>query len=118
MASHGIAKALRPLSPAHAKAKRDGGDVVFTWVRRTRLDGDAWELSEVPLGEETESYPFKIYAGAVLKRSVTVTAPAYRYLAADIATDFGAMPSSLDVNIAQVSASFGAGATLLRTLNV
>ncbi len=118
VASHGIAKALRPLSPAHAKAKRDGGDIVFTWVRRTRLDGDAWELSEVPLGEETESYLFKIHAGAVLKRSVTVTAPAYRYLAADIATDFGAMPSSLDVNIAQVSASFGAGATLLRTLNV
>ena len=116
--SQGIAKGLRPLSPAHVKAKRDGADIMFSWLRRTRLDGDGWELSEVPLGEETEAYRFEIYAGAVLKRSVVTTAPTYRYLAADIATDFGGAPSTLDVNVAQISASFGAGAKLVRTLNV
>jgi GTA TIM-barrel-like domain/Putative phage tail protein len=116
--SQGIAKGLRPLSPAHVKASRDGGDIVFTWIRRTRLDGDGWELSEAPLGEESEAYQFEIYAGAVLKRSGVTAAPAYRYLAADIAADFGGMPATLDITIAQISASFGAGAKLVRTLNV
>jgi hypothetical protein len=114
----GQAKGLRPLSPCQLRGIRDGGDVVFSWIRRTRIDGDGWELAEIPLGEETESYRFEIMDGANVKHSVTVANPSYRYLAADIATDFGAAPSSYEVRVAQVSASFGRGATLLGTRSV
>ncbi|KKL20419.1 hypothetical protein LCGC14_2455650, partial [marine sediment metagenome] len=44
---------LRPFSPCHLRAKTEPtGDIAFRWVRRTRIDGDAWEGPEVPLGEE------------------------------------------------------------------
>ncbi len=114
----GQAKGLRPLSPCQLRATRDGGDVVFSWIRRTRIDGDGWELAEIPLAEETESYWFEILDGVTVKRSVAVTSPSYRYLAADIATDFGIAPSSYELRVAQVSASFGRGANLVGSVSL
>jgi hypothetical protein len=111
-------KGLRPLSPCQLRAMRDGGDVVFNWIRRTRIDGDGWEPVEIPLGEESESYQFEIRDGATVKRSVDVTSPSYRYLAADIATDFGVAPSAYDLRVAQVSAGFGRGATLAGSVSL
>ena len=55
---------LKPLSPVHVRAVRAGGDVAFSWVRRTRLGGDSWETPEVPLGEDNESYEVDILDGA------------------------------------------------------
>ena len=110
--------ALRPLSPCQLRAGRDGGDVVFTWIRRTRIDGDSWELSEVPLGEDGESYIAEIIDGSTVKRTVQTATPAFRYTAAQIAADFGGSPSSFTLRIAQVSATYGRGANLQRTINV
>jgi hypothetical protein len=33
------------------------------WIRRTRIDGDSWDLLEVPLGEEGERYEVAILDG-------------------------------------------------------
>ena len=114
----GQSKGLRPLSPCQLRCKRDGADVVFTWVRRTRIDGDGWEPIEIPLGEESESYRLEIRDGVTVKRTVEVASPSYRYLAADIATDFGVAPLVYDLSVAQISAGFGLGAQTLRTLYV
>ncbi len=46
------ADALKPLAPVHVRARRGPEGVTLTWVRRTRKDGDAWEPSDVPLGED------------------------------------------------------------------
>ena len=51
---------LRPLSPCHAAARQENGDIVLAWLRRTRSDGDSWDLEEVPLGEESEAYVVQI----------------------------------------------------------
>jgi hypothetical protein len=109
---------LRPLSPCHAAARQENGDIVLAWLRRTRSDGDSWDLEEVPLGEESEAYVVQIRDGEVLKREVEVSSSFYRYPAADIAADFGAIPSRLTVRICQLSATFGRGAFLERTLDV
>jgi hypothetical protein len=109
---------LRPLSPCQLRATRDGADVVFTWIRRTRIDGDAWEPVEIPLGAESENYHFEILDGVTLKRAVEVTSPSYRYLAADIAADFGMAPAAFDLSVAQVSASFGRGAILAGSVSL
>jgi hypothetical protein len=114
----GQSKALRPLSPCQLRGLRDGADVVFTWVRRSRIDGDGWEPVEIPLGEESESYRLEIMDGAAVRRAVEVTNPSYRYAASDIATDFGMAPSAYDLRVAQVSASFGRGATLAGTVSL
>src|SRR5690606_37944254 len=104
--------------PCQVVARRDGGDVVFTWIRRTRKDGDSWELAEVPLGEDAEIYDLDVMDGDDVRRTATVSVPVYRYLAADIATDFGTLPETLTVRIAQISAIYGRGANLTRTLHV
>ncbi len=110
--------ALRPLSPCQLRGLRDGGDVVFTWIRRTRIDGDGWELAEVPLGEDSESYVAEVLDGAMVKRTVQTAVPSFRYAAADIAADFGTSPTAFTLRIAQLSATYGRGANHQRTINV
>jgi hypothetical protein len=116
-ASLGHSKGLRPLSPCHLRMRRDGADLVLSWIRRGRRDGDAWELAEIPLGEDSEAYHLEILSGATVVRAADVATPTYRYRAADIATDFATLPSTLDVAVAQVSASCGPGTKLLRRLH-
>ncbi|MBZ0260812.1 MAG: glycoside hydrolase/phage tail family protein [Hyphomicrobiales bacterium] len=114
----GQSKALRPLSPCQLRASRDGADVVFTWIRRSRVDGDGWEPVEIPLGEDSENYRLDILDGVTVKRSVDVSNPGYRYLAADIAADFGVAPANYDLRLAQISAGFGVGATLAGSVSL
>jgi hypothetical protein len=109
---------LRPLSPCHARAVREGGDVVFSWIRRSRIEGDGWDQGEIPLAEEQEAYRVEIMHGAAVKRAVTVNAPRFRYAAAQIAVDFGADPRRFTLRVAQVSTVFGPGAMLERTIDV
>ncbi len=118
VAHQGNLRGLRPYAPCQLRARLDGGDVVFSWLRRTRIDGDGWDLAEAPLGEESEAYRFEIMAGAVVKRSVLLVAPLYRYLAADMASDFGSAPGGFDVRVAQMSAVYGRGAELVKNLTV
>ena len=102
--------AVRPWAPAHVRARRvAGGDVEISWVRCARSGGDAWGAGEPPLGALTESYRLHILDGAVVKRSVTVGAPAYTYTSADQTADFGAPPGSLQVRVSQVAENGGEG---------
>ncbi len=97
---------LRPYAPAHLRAE-GVGDLAISWVRRTRIDGDSWAGPEVPLGEESEAYRLRVVkAGAVL-REETLGAPNFTYTAAMQGADGAVMP--FDVNIAQISTTYGAG---------
>lgn len=99
---------LRPLSPVHLQAKQQSsGDYDLNWVRRTRIDGDNWGPSDVPLAEERESYQVDVVSGASVIRSTMVSAPSWTYSAAAQASDGIASPFSIQV--AQVSARFGPG---------
>ena len=109
---------LRPLSPAQVRMRRDGGDLIVTWLRRTRWDGDSWEIAEVPLGEEREAYEIDIMDGAVVRRSLAASMPSFTYTLAQQTADFGAGVSSISLRIAQMSQAFGRGAYLERTLHV
>ncbi|MFY9212535.1 MAG: glycoside hydrolase/phage tail family protein [Aestuariivita sp.] len=99
---------LKPYAPVHLRARIDGtGAVDLSWTRRTRIDGDSWEGSEVPLGEEREAYLVRVFAQATLLREVEVTASSWRYDAAMRVAD-GA-PGSVRFEVAQISARFGPG---------
>ena len=100
--------ALMPLAPVHVKASRGASGVTFTWIRRTRIDGDSW-VGEVPLGEASERYAVDILSGADVVRTLSVTTPTALYGAADELADFGAAQTSLTVRVAQVSATVGRG---------
>ncbi len=69
-------RAAIPLSPVHLKAARtEGGDLSVSWIRRGRIDADAWGTGDIPLGEESEAYLVEISAGGEVVRA-TETADA------------------------------------------
>ena len=85
---------LRPLSPTQLSAVfTAGGDLVLSWIRRTRIGGDSWNQTDVPLAEESEAYAIDILdGGGNVVRTLTASTPTIAYTAAQIATDF---PSGL-----------------------
>jgi hypothetical protein len=102
------ATALMPLSPVHARARRDGDGVHLTWIRRTRRDGDAWGV-EVPLGEDAEAYEVDILNGSEVVRTLSSALPAALYASADELADFGAAQTSLTIRVCQLSSTVGRG---------
>jgi hypothetical protein len=99
---------LRPYSvTALAATGAVGSTVTATWIRRTRVDGDNWDLAEVPLGETSELYSVWVVVGSALKREVQVTSPSWTYTASEQAAD--GVSGAFDIAVAQVSDRFGNG---------
>ncbi|MCH8240071.1 MAG: glycoside hydrolase/phage tail family protein [Proteobacteria bacterium] len=109
---------LRPLSPVHVRGARAGNDVQISWVRRTRIGGDSWDTSEVPLGEDVESYQVEILDGAQVKRTLTSTGPSVSYSEAEQIADWGAPQFTYNINVYQLSASYGRGQRREAQINV
>lgn len=103
-------QALRPYAPVHLAGRRDGDDLVVTWIRRTRFDAPWLDGVDAPLGEASESYEVDILdaQGAVL-RTLATDAPTVTYAAADQIADFGAVPLAVKVRVHQLSARVGRG---------
>ncbi|MCC5977065.1 MAG: glycoside hydrolase/phage tail family protein [Salinarimonas sp.] len=110
--------ALKPLSPVHPRLRRVAGGIEIRWIRRGRVEADAWEPVEIPLGEDGEHYAVEIMDGATPKRRIPVTAPLCLYAQADEIADFGAPRTSLDLRIMQISASVGDGFPFTGTLPI
>jgi len=99
---------LRPYRPVHLRAvANSGGDQVVRWTRRTRSDGDPWDLAEVPLNEESEAYVVEIVHNGQVVRRVETTTPQWVYSAADQSAD--GVSGAFTVRVAQVSAVYGPG---------
>ncbi|QBF32263.1 glycoside hydrolase/phage tail family protein [Thalassococcus sp. S3] len=99
---------LRPYAPAHlGLSRRSNGDLAATWIRRTRIEGDSWDLVEVPLGEESESYLVRVVQEDNILREETVGQPAWTYTAAQQGVD-GAS-GIVRIEVAQISARYGPG---------
>jgi len=115
----GIGRGLRPLAPAHLRVTRLlNGDVQFDWVRRTRINGDAWEQLDVPLAEDVEQYAVDIYQGGMPVHSAAPSSARLIYTAANQLADTGALVTSGSVRVAQISTTFGPGAATEVTINV
>jgi hypothetical protein len=69
----------RPLAPVDVRAVRQGvgGPVRVTWRRRSRLS--ARLFGPVPLGEASESYRVRVFSGAAVIRTATVSSPEFVY---------------------------------------
>ena len=72
------------------------------------------------VAEASERYRLTVYAadGETVLRQIETAAPAYTYTAADQAADFGSLPASLTVSVAQLSDTIGAGVQTMRTIDV
>jgi hypothetical protein len=99
---------LRPYSPCNVKIHRKTtNDLVLAWQRRTRFNGDAWAIGDVPLNEEFEQYKVQIYNGVTLVREAVTTTPTYTYTTANQVLDFGANQTALDLRIQQFGPAYG-----------
>jgi GTA TIM-barrel-like domain/Putative phage tail protein len=114
----GTLRALRPLPPVRLAGRSSASGTMLTWIRQTRSGGDSWDLAEVPLAEDAELYRVTILQGSVVKRVTDVTSPQWLYSTASMTADFGAPAAPFTARVAQVSATFGAGTSLERIINV
>ena len=97
----------RPYAPCHLRQSQATGGLRLDWIRRARIDGDLWGQTEVPLGEEQESYLVQVRLGGAVVREVTVSEPHFDYTVTQRVADTGGTGFTLWV--AQVSARFGVG---------
>jgi hypothetical protein len=105
---------LRPYAPVHLRLVDADGDLVVTWIRRTRIGGDRWDTPEVPLAEEAERYVLRVMRGGQVLREVTAERPDWIYPAAARVAD--GPDSGKRIEVAQLSASFGPGTFAVRDL--
>ncbi|MBA4491401.1 glycoside hydrolase TIM-barrel-like domain-containing protein [Paracoccus sp. S1E-3] len=98
---------LRPLSPCHLQLSGDR----LTWIRRTRLSGDRWDLREVPLAEAREAYLVRVSAAGVM-REFEVTKPEL-ILPQDVLTNLG--QGGPTISVAQISDEYGPGPSITRS---
>lgn len=113
-------RGLRPFRPVHLRADRDRAtsDITLSWIRRTRFGGDSWALVEVPLNEQAESYQVDIIHNETSLRTLFTHEPRQIYTHAQQLADFGAIPTSLTVSVAQLGATIGAGISCKETFDV
>lgn len=110
-----------PYAPVQVTADLNAGDIDLAWVRRARINGNWLDgTGAVAIGEVTESYEIDIYNGAgdTVLRTLTSVTDAVTYTAAQITTDFGSPPATLNVSVYQISATVGRGFTRLDALVV
>lgn len=98
---------LRPYSPVHLRAPRNGTGRDVSWIRRSRIDADTWDGPDVPLGEASEQYILRIIDATTLRREEVLSAPTFTYTDAMRASD-GTL-NDYSIEVAQVSERFGAG---------
>lgn len=115
------AMAKKPYAPVQLKAKwalSVNNDIELSWVRRTRFDGDPWEIASIPLNEETELYDLEILNGSTVVREVTnLSGPSYTYTDAMQVADFGSsQTTSIKIRVYQMSADVGRGCPAEETL--
>ncbi|QEY70517.1 phage tail baseplate protein [Pseudomonas denitrificans (nom. rej.)] len=109
---------LECLSPVYPKGARDGsGNFSGSFTRRSRF-GSAWWINGVQaqVGESTEAYEIDVMSGSTVKRTISVTSPAWVYSTAEQTTDFGSAQSSITFRIYQLSSVVGRGYPLEVTL--
>ena len=101
----------KPWSPCHIKGTRDSdGNLVITWIRRTRKNGAWKDHSDAPLSENTEAYDIEVLStDGNIKRNARVNVCQYVYSSAAQIDDFGSIQNNVIVKIYQISDVKGRG---------
>lgn len=103
---------LECYSPVKLVGTRDEatGDLVLTWVRRTRVGGELRDKIDAQLGEQSEAYEIDVLTDTgIVKRTLQASSPTLTYTSAQQIADFGASQASVSVKIHQLSAAAGRG---------
>jgi len=108
---------LRPYGVVHPKAiVGENGDIVLSWIRRTRAVGEYWAAQEVPLAESVERYAVSVSGQGPVVRSFETTKTDLTYSQADRLAD--GINGVIAFSILQVSEIYGPGPATRITINV
>jgi len=99
----------RPLAPVHLKAKWSGADLQLSWIRRARVNADAWGYGDVALDEAREAYELVLLDAGVTVRTLELEEAGYTLSEADRLTLFPAGLGQACFSVAQISDAVGAG---------
>lgn len=106
----GEGEALRPFSPVHLIAVREGdGDIRITWIRRGRLGQTLQSGADIPLSEESEAYEVDLVIDDVVVRTLETNDQTATYSSAQQDEDVDSSTSEITVRVYQVSATVGRG---------
>lgn len=100
---------LKPYSPVHISAEREGDDINIEWFRRSRSNISFSSLVELPLFETKEEYEIDIFDGLTLKRTEKIDEDNFNYTEAMQTSDFGGPANDFTVKIYQMSNKIGRG---------
>jgi hypothetical protein len=108
---------LRPFRPVHMKGRvSSNGDLVLTWIRRTRAIGDFWSASEVPLNEAAEKYRVTIWVNGTQIRSIDSQQPKCTYSFVEQSVD--GVVGEIEISVSQISEIYGLGPSARIIINV
>lgn len=102
-------KALMPLAPVHASAKRSTEGITIQFIRRGRIRADSWVPSDIPLDQSQEAYAIEILDGPRVVRTLSTIETKVLYAARDENTDFLGRQSRLNLRIYQIGDGVGRG---------
>jgi Putative phage tail protein len=122
----GHGEALVCFSPENPAAQYDtAGNVVISWIRRSRLGQTLMSGVDIPLGEATESFSIDILelhspgSPEIVLRTLTSSICSVIYTRADFEADSGSpLPSTIKVAIYQLSAITGRGTPQIAVLTI
>jgi len=99
------ARSRKMFSPAHLKAElNEDSSLLFTWIRRGRLNSDSWDGSDIPLDADKERYILTISKpdGSIV-RELIVAEPQYLYSSQMQTSDLGNASHDFLITVAQLS---------------
>lgn len=116
--------ALKPYSPVHVQGTRNPstGAWTFSWVRRTRVGGEWVDLTDVPLGEESEEYEVDILdgpGGSVVASKTGITVETVTFTESELLS-LGSPDSNTTITVVvyQISAVVGRGHPAEATISI
>ena len=118
--------ALRCFCPENPAAQYDtAGNVVISWIRRSRIGQTLMSGVDIPLGEATEAFSIDILevhspsSPEIVLRTLTSSSTSVIYTRADFEMDSGSpLPSTIKVAIYQLSAITGRGTPQIAVLTI
>ncbi len=103
-------RCLKPYAPVHVSGVRGvAGNLIVSWIRRTRIGGEWRDGVDVPLSEAVEMYEVEVLDSVDVVRTFSVTTPMVTYSDAEQITDFGSVQAIVTVRIYQMSEKIGRG---------
>lgn len=100
----------RPLRPVHLRTRWSGDALSLSWIRRGRINGDAWTSGEVALGEERELYRVRLIDETGALAMEVETEQALHEVSASALASLALGDLALArFTVAQIGASYGPG---------